>query len=209
MKLIAATPSPFARKVRVALLERDIPCEIQIDNPWSPDTQLAGLNPLGKVPVLVLDDERTIADSRVIIEYLETLPFDPRLIPVAPAARVEHRRIEAIADGVCDAIVLIVLERNRPADRQSGDWVARQLAKVGSGVGALSRELDANEWFVADRMGLADIAVACMLGYLELRMPELAWRGVAPNLARFAGRMFARPAFAATVPKLQSIAPLR
>lgn len=205
MKLVVATPSPFARKVRVAVLEKAIRCTIEIDNPWQPDSKAPSLNPLGQLPVLVLDDGRTIVDSRVIIEYLETLPHEPRLVPVAPTARVEHRRIEAIADGVGDAVVLIVLERARPPERQANDWVARQLAKVGAGVGTLARELGEREWYVGDRFGLADIAVGCMLGYLDARMPELAWRGVAPNLAQFAQRIGARPSFAATAPTPQPI----
>lgn len=198
MKLYVAAASPFSRKVRIALLEKCIPCEVVVENPWSTHSAVPRLNPLAKVPVLELDDGRTIVDSPVIVEYLETLPYDPRLVPVAPGPRIEHRRLEAIADGIAEAVSLIAVERARVPDRQSNDWIARQLAKIGSGVGTLARELGDGEWFVGERYGLADIAIGCMLGHLDARMPELAWRGAAPALARFAERVFAKPAFEAT-----------
>ena len=209
MKLVIARPSPFARKARVALLEKAIPFETEIDLPWNPGAAAASFNPLGKIPILVLDDGRVVHDSKVIVEYLETLGRRPRLLPADAAARLAHKQIEATADGICDAVVLIVLERSRAPALQSSDWIARQMRKVEAGTAALAGELGANEWFVGDEFGLADIAVGCMLGYLELRLPECDWRKPHANLAAFATRIFERPSFQATVPEAQPISELR
>ncbi len=209
MQLVIATPSPFARKARVAMLEKGLAFETVVDNPWNPGARAPQLNPLGKIPVLLLDDGRTLVDSRVIVEYLETLGRPPALLPADPAARVAHRQIEALADGVCDAVVLTVLERSRAPGKQSADWIARQRAKVVSGVAALERELGRGTWFVGDAYGLADVAAGCMLGYLDLRLPELDWRATAPGLAAFAKRVFERPAFRQTTPSAQPIDEVR
>jgi len=146
-----------------------------------------------------------VHDSKVIVEYLEMLGRPPQLLPSDPSLRLAHKQIEATADGVCDAVVLIVLERSRAPALQSGDWIGRQVSKVGAGTNALGEELGARQWFVGAGLGLADIAVGCMLGYLDLRLPEFDWRGRHANLVAFSERMFSRPSFAATVPVAQQI----
>jgi glutathione S-transferase len=205
MKLIIAKPSPFARKARVALLEKGIAFETEVDTPWNPGTEAPIHNPLGKIPILVLDNGRVVHDSKVIVEYLETLERSPRLIPSDPLLRLAHKQIEATADGVCDAVVLIVLERSRIPSLQSADWVARQLRKVEAGTRAVAEELGTNQWFVASQFGLADISVGCMLGYLDLRLGDIDWRGRHPNLSAFAERIFSRSSFGATIPEAQQI----
>jgi glutathione S-transferase len=130
----------------------------------------------------------------------------PHLLPSDPSLRLAHKQIEATADGVCDAVVLIVLERSRAPGLQSIDWIARQLGKVKAGTKALADELGGRQWFVGAELGLADIAVGCMLGYLDLRLPEFDWRSRYQNLVAFAERIFARPSFTATIPEPQQIA---
>lgn len=206
MKLLIARPSPYARKVRVALREKALPFEEIVENPWAVGTAVPGTNPLGKVPALILDDGRVVYDSKVIVEYLETLGRPPPLVPADPALRVAHRQIEALADGVCDATVLVVLERSRPADLQSGDWVGRQMRKIEAGTAELARLLGSAEWFTASGFGLADIAAGCALGYLDLRLPEHDWRSRHPVMGRWFGRLDARPSFAATRPEAQPVA---
>ena len=201
MKLVIATPSPFARKARIALLEKKLPHEVLVQNPWQ--TNIA-VNPLGKVPALLLDDGRVVHDSSVIVEYLETLGAPPVLIPADPALRVAHKQIEAIADGICDAVVLIVTERARPAEKQSAAWIARQGAKIPAALRELERLLD-GEFFTRHGFGLAEIASGCALGYLDLRYPELDWRAANPRLAALAARLGARASFAATIPMSQEI----
>ena len=209
MKLLSATPSPYARKVRIALIEKNIPFELMTEMPWNPGTVAPKFNPLGKIPVLVLDDGRVVHDSKVIVEYLETLGRPPQLLPADPSLRLAHKQIEATADGVCDAVVLIVLERSRAPALQSSDWIGRQLRKVEAGTKALGDELGGRQWFVGSAFGLADIAVGCMLGYLDLRLPEFDWRGHHANLVAFSERIFSRPSFAATVPETQQITEVR
>ncbi|PYM36518.1 MAG: glutathione S-transferase, partial [Candidatus Rokuibacteriota bacterium] len=164
MKLLSATPSPYARKVRIALIEKGIPFELMTEMPWNPGTAAPKFNPLGKIPVLVLDDGRVVHDSKVIVEYLEMLGQPPQLLPADPSLHLAHKQIEATADGVCDAVVLIVLERSRAPALQSSDWIGRQLRKVEAGTRALEDELGGRQWFVGSALGLADIAVGCMLG---------------------------------------------
>jgi len=205
MKLLSATPSPYARKVRIALIEKGIPFELMTEAPWNPGTTAPKFNPLGKIPVLMLDDGRVVHDSKVIVEYLEMLGRPPQLLPSDPSLRLAHKQIEAMADGVCDAVVLIVLERSRAPALQSSDWVGRQLRKVEAGTRALGDELGERQWFVGAALGLADIAVGCMLGYLDLRLPEFDWRSRHANLVAFGERMFSRPSFAATIPVAQQI----
>lgn len=205
LRVISAKPSPFARKVRVALLEKGIPFETVVDIPWNPGTVAPAHNPLGKIPVLVLEDGRTVYDSRVIVEYLDTLGREPRLLPDEPAARITHKQIEALADGVCDAVVLIYLERSRAPEKQSADWIARQWRKVEAGVATAAEQLGERDWFVGSGFGLADVTVVCMLDYLDLRLPDFEWRSRYPNLVRLAARLNERPSFQTTRPEPQTI----
>ena len=203
MKLIIANPSPYARKVRVALIEKTIDCEIVVENPWLEGTTIGGTNPLGKVPALVLDDGSVVHDSSVILEYLETLGAAPELIPADGRLRVAHKQIEAIADGMCDAVVLIALEGTRPADKRSQEWVGRQRTKIIAAVSELERLLGSQDWFTDSGFGLAEIATICALDYIEFRYPEFQWRAGAPKLTALYDRLSVRPSFAATMPKPQ------
>lgn len=205
MKLIIATPSPYARKARVALLEKYIEFELIVDNPWLRAAQAPAHNPLGKIPILILDDGRVLHDSKVIVEYVDALNQTPQLIPSELGPRIEHKQIEALADGVCDAVVLTVLERARPPAAQSSDWLARQRSKIEAGVTQCEQLIGERDWFVAARFGLADICVGCMLGYLDLRLPDFDWRRRSPRLSAFFDRIAARASFAATVPSAQSV----
>ena len=208
MKLLSAKPSPFARKVRVALIEKGIPFDTLIDSPWNADSKASGMNPLGKVPALDIGKDQILFDSKVIIEYLETLGRDPVLLPTDPFARVAHKQIEALADGVCDAIVLTVIEGARAPEQQSTWWIERQRGKATAGIAEAARLLGSRQWFVGDAFGLADIAVGCMLGYVSLRAPYIEWKQDHPNLEAFSARMESRPSFRETVPEPQTIDPV-
>lgn len=200
LKLIASLTSPYARKVRIALAEKKIECELVEASPWTPDSIVPVHNPLGKVPVLLLDDGTAVYDSRVIAEYLDTMSPVARLIPEPSRQRIAVRRWEALADGICDAAVAIVLERQRPARQQSKDWLARYGGKVERGLEEMARDLDERPWCNGEGYTLADIATGCALFYLDLRHPGIDWRGRHPNLARLAEKLGKRPAFADTVP---------
>jgi glutathione S-transferase len=205
MKLIIASPSPFARKVRVALIEKGLACEEVMDEPWSPAAVAPQWNPLGTVPSLVLDDGRALYDSRVIETFLDTLA-PPALIPEDPAGRIEALQIESIADAMSDAAVLLVLEEHRRPGMQSAEWQARQRRKLERGAAELGNRLGDRQHFVGDALSIADIAVAATLAYLDLRQPEFAWRAGHPNLVAFSERMEARESFRRTRPYAQPIA---
>ena len=139
LKLIATSTSPYTRKVRIALAEKKIEYQLAEISPWTPDNPVLEWNPLGKVPVLILDDGTHLYDSRVIVEYLDTVSPVSRLIPEPSRQRIAVKRWEALADGICDAAVAIVLESRRPARQQSRDWIARQQQKLTAGVAEFAR----------------------------------------------------------------------
>ncbi len=200
LKLIATTTSPYVRKVRIALAEKKFDYELELRSPWTDDNPVHAWNPLGKVPVLVLDDGTHLYDSRVIVEYLDTVSPVSRLIPEPARQRIVVRRIEALADGINDAAIAIVLERRRPPEQQSRDWVTRQRNKVEAGVSELARELGDKQWCNGEAYSLADIAAGCALGYLAFREKELAWRHEFANLSKLSERLAKRAAFGETIP---------
>ncbi len=204
MKLVTSLTSPYGRKVRVVLLEKKIPYQLQVENPWLPGTIVPTLNPLGKVPVLMLEDGEGISvfDSRVIVEYLDQVSPVGHLIPNEPKSRMVVRGVEALADGVIDAAVAVFLEKKRPPEQQSSDWLVLQEKTLFRGLEALSEALGEKPWYLGNSMTLADIASGCMLGYLDLRFAEIDWRTAHPNLARLYEKLMTRASFKETVPVL-------
>src|SRR6266567_607914 len=142
MKLIGSLTSPFARKVRIVLAEKKIDYEFENDNPWKPQAAAARVNPLGKVPVLVLDDGTALFDSRVIVEFLDNASPLGRLIPQEVRDRVAVRRWEALADGVLDAGLLVRYESLRDKKERSKDWGDKQLARMRRGCEQMSKEIE-------------------------------------------------------------------
>ena len=200
MKLIGTTTSPYTRKVRVVLAEKRMECEFVVDAPNTDTSTVTRYNPLGKIPVLVLDDESTLFDSRVIAEYLDSASPGNRLIPEEKRPRIQARRWEALADGCTDAAVALVMEKRRPPAQQSAEWIARQQGKVDRALQMMADDLAAKAWCTGDFFSLADIALGCCLGWLELRLPDLPWRSNHPNLARLADKLALRPSFKDTAP---------
>ncbi len=200
MKLLASLTSPYARKVRIALAEKKIDYVLVEVSPWTAEDTVAAVNPLAKIPVLIVEDGLFVYDSRVIVEYLDSVSPVSKLIPEPTRQRIAVKRWEALADGICDAAATIVLERKRPAAQQSQEWIDRQQRKVETGVAELARELGERTWCNGEGYSLADIAAGCALGYLDFRDPSFDWRDRHPNLARFADRLGKRASFADTGP---------
>jgi glutathione S-transferase len=200
MKLLVSPTSPFARKVRIVLAEKKIECPIQIENPWQADSTISDYNPLGQVPALELDDGSVLFDSRVIAEYLDSISPVSRLYPQERRVLIDTRRWEALADGICNAAVAIVIERRRPADKQSEEWISHQHAKIIRGLAAMSRDLNERLWCNGEAYSIADIAVGCALDYLNLRFAELDWKENHPKLALLHDKLSARPSFSDTLP---------
>lgn len=200
MKLFITQTSPYARKVRVVLAEKHIECElINVPSLAAPDSPVPEFNPLGKVPTLVLDDGTSYYDSVVIVDYLDHKTPVSRLIPQDNSHRALVRRWEALADGICDAAVAAVMEKRRPSEKQDEATIERQLLKVTRGLKRMSEDLGDEKW-VAGGFTLADIAVGCVLGYIDLRMPKLNWREQYPNLATLYTQLMTRPSFKDTTP---------
>ena len=202
MKLIGSLTSPYVRKVRIVLAEKKIEYEFELDSPWSPGSNVPNINPLGKIPVLVLDEETTLFDSRVISEYLDNVAPNNKLMPAPNRERTEVKRWEALADGICDAAALTFLERKRPTERQDVDWITRQESKLIRGLEYMAEQLGEHAWCMGPHFSLADIASGCALGYLAFRFPEIDWSVKHPNLARLYDKLMQRQAFADTIPKV-------
>lgn len=200
MKLLYTLVSPYARKVRVVAAEKHIELEMTAVVLSAPDSPVNEYNPLGKIPVLILDDGATLFDSRVIVEYLDNRTPLAHLIPQDHTARIVVKRWEALADGVCDAAVAAMMEGRRPQNLQDTNAIVRQLDKVERGLKSLSHDLGDRKWCVDETFSLADIALGCVLGYLDLRYKNIKWQKQYPNLAYHYAEMMKRPSFSETVP---------
>ena len=200
MKLIGSHTSPYTRKVRIVLAEKKIEYDFVVESPWTPGNKVADYNPLGKIPVLVLDDDTALFDSRVIVEYIDHVTPNNKLFPAPTRERIEVKRWEALADGLCDAAVAALLERKRPANEQSADWIERQFAKVKRALAFMSEELDDKSFCMGTHISMADLALGTALGYLNFRFPEIAWQADHPNLSKLYDKLMQRPAFADTLP---------
>jgi glutathione S-transferase len=202
MKLIGSLSSPYVRKVRVAMAEKKLDYEFVLENVWHADTKIQESNPLAKVPCLVMEDGGAMFDSRVIVEYLDTLSPVGKLIPTQGRERAGVKCWEALADGVLDAGILIRLEKTlRPPEKQSQEWVDRQLKKVHAGLKAMSVGFADTPFCTGNQYTLADVAVGCALGWLSFRFPEINWKETHPNLVPLYEKLSERPSFKDTVPQ--------
>lgn len=202
MKLIGSLASPYVRKVRVVMAEKRIDYEFVLEDVWSADTTILKSNPLGKVPCLIMEDGGAMFDSRVIVEYLDTLTPVGKLIPPHGRERAEVKCWEALADGVVDAGVLIRLENTQRAEAQrSQSWIDRQRTKVNEGLKAMATGLAEKPFCAGNQYTLADVAVGCALGWLTFRLPDIDWRGEYPTLGKLFDKLSERPTFKDSVPQ--------
>jgi glutathione S-transferase len=197
MKLYGSLTSPYTRKLRVVILEKQLPIEF-VEVPAATDPQVAARNPLGKVPVLERDDGSALFDSPVAAEFLDTLAA-PALIPAAGEARWQTLRWAALADGIMDATVLRMMETRRPAALQSADAMKHQEGKILRAIDFAERELRPGPWLLEDRLTFADIAFAVALDYVDFRYPN-DWRSSHMKLTRWHAGLSSRPSFVQTHP---------
>ncbi len=203
MKLIGSAASPYVRKVRVVLAEKRLDYQFVIEDVWSADTTISSANPLGKVPCLIMDGSEAMFDSRVIVEYLDTLSPVGKLIPQQSRERAEVKTWEALADGVMDAGVLWRLEAtwaHRVDGERSQAWMDRQRGKVLAGIAAMSKGLGDKPFCSGIHLSLSDVAVGCAIGWISHRFPDIDWRSDHSNLARLYDKLMLRPSFADTQP---------
>jgi glutathione S-transferase len=200
MKLIGSHTSPFARKVRIVLAEKKIEYDFVIDSPWLEDSKVPAINPLGKIPVLVLDDETPLFDSRVIVEYIDNVTPNNKLFPTPNRERTEVKRWEALADGICEAGVAAFLEAKRPKGQKSNDWIERQRGKVMRSLEFMAEELGEKNFCMGTHFSMADVATGTALGYLSFRFTDINWQESHPNLAKLYAKLMLRPSFTDTAP---------
>jgi glutathione S-transferase len=203
MKLLGSHGSPYVRKVRVVMAEKKLDYAFVTEDVWAADTKISESNPLGKVPCLVMEGAEALFDSRVIVEYLDTLSPVGKLIPSMGRERAEIKTWEALADGLMDAAILARLEANwtgRTKAQRSQAWIDRQMGKITAAVKAMSTGLGEKPFCTGIHLTLADIAVGCALGYLDFRFPAIDWRTDNPNLVRLYDKLAQRPSFSETQP---------
>jgi glutathione S-transferase len=193
MKLLYSSTSPFACKVMACAIARGIEERITLVPTSTSDAALAEHNPLGKVPCLITDDGVALFDSRVICEFLDTVSDVYPMFP-GHGTRVRALRFQALGDGIADALVLRRAESLRPQEPARVESIARQSQKVARALAFLEQEVPPRH------IDIGAIAVACALGYLNLRFAEEPWRATYPRLSAWYTEMLQRPCLARTVP---------
>jgi glutathione S-transferase len=196
MKLLGSHTSPYVRKARLVLLEKNIPHEYVIDPPTDPGSLVLRVNPLGRIPALILNDGFCVFDSTVITDYVDTLNDAPVLIPRHdPLARLRVKRWEALADGIMDSAVVVRTERLRPAEQQNAAILELHNTAISHAL-EYAAQLLTGSWCEGESVTLADLALASALIYLDLRQAERDWRGAHPNLALWFAGMSRRDSLA-------------
>ena len=203
MKLIGSLTSPYVRKVRIVMAEKKLDFQLLLEDVWAATSTIGASNPLGKVPCLVMEGGEAVFDSRVIVEYLDTLSPVGKLIPTQGRERAEVKTWEALADGLIDACILARLEATwsgRGAKERSDAWIERQMGKIDAALKAMSTGLGEKSFCSGIHFSLSDVAVGCALGYLDLRFADINWREAHPNLVKLQDKLMQRASFVETKP---------
>ena len=201
MKLIGSATSPYVRKVRVVMAEKKLDYQFVLEDVWAENSTMSASNPLGKVPCLVMEAGEAIFDSRVIVEYLDTLSPVGKLIPAQGRERAEVKTWEALADGVMDAALLARLEATwagRGDGQRCDAWIARQMDKIDKALQAMNKGLGDKAYCSGIHFSLSDVAVGCALDYLDFRFAAIDWRKNHPKLAKLQEKLLQRPSFVET-----------
>lgn len=202
MKLFGSPGSPYVRKVLVAQYEKNIACEFILDRPSDPQTRVPQYNPLGKVPVVLLDDGQSLYDSSVIVEYFDGLGSGARLIPDSFVERIKVRQGEALGDGIVDATVALTHDSRYTKDTDPhSTWYQKQLLKINRGLAELESLIKKNSFCYYNQFSLADICAGMALAYLDRAYPVLNWRHQYPGLHTYSNLLFLRPSFIKAYPK--------
>ena len=202
MKLIGSLTSPYVRKVRIVMAEKKLDYQLELEDVWASD-RISQSNPLGKVPCLVMEGGEAMFDSRVIVEYMDTLSPVSRLIPERGRERAEGRTWEALADGVVDAAIAVRLEQTyagRTEAQRSTAWIDRNMGRIHAGIAAMSKGLGDKPYCAGIHLTLADIAVGCALSYIDFRFSHIDWRASHANLAKLSDKLALRASFIDTAP---------
>ncbi len=200
MKLYYAPTSPFVRKVMILAMERGLDDRLELlpTNPFSEESGLRKANPISKIPALELDDGRVLIESTLICEYLDGLHDGQKLFP-AGDARIDVLRRDALADGMVTAGIACRIEKEmRPAELFWQDYADRHMKSM---LGAINElENDAESYTTGDDFTIADVSLACALGWVDFRYPDVAWRSDNPAIAEWFEAFSDRPSMVKTVP---------
>lgn len=198
MKLYGSLTSPFVRKVRIVLLEKKLPHELQVEGPADAAGNVARLNPLRAIPVLERDDGQVYFDSPVICEYLDSLNDTPRLYPAGGEPRWQALRWHALGQGVMEATVARFVERRKPAEKQDSAQLAKLEARIDAALAYANEHVPAGGYLVGGALGIADIGLGAALGYIDLRHAH-DWRGKYPKLSGWFAPVSQRSSFTDTL----------
>jgi glutathione S-transferase len=199
MKLYGSATSPYVRKARVLLHEKNIPFEFFPEDPWPADSPIPARNPLGKVPALDIGEENYLFESVVVVQYIDQ--FEGK--PLEPKKRSDdfwrHQWWMALSQGILDAAVTRIIETRRPEEKQMREKLEREEARIHRAIAAAEKEAQGTKYLVGRRLTLADLMMGVALQYVDFRYPH-EWRKEAPKLAKWHRGIVKRPAFQETLP---------
>jgi glutathione S-transferase len=198
MKLYGSPFSPYVRKVRVLLSEKNIPCEFLIEDPWPAESKIPSMNPLGKVPVLQIGPEKFLFESVQITHYLDNLDGRP-MQPKDAAGYWQSQWWQSLGNGMIDATIARVLETRRPDDKQMPEKMQREEARIARAFAAADHEFAGGTYLVGNAYTLADLVMGVACQYIDLRYPH-DWRSQHPRLKQWFSGIGARAAFTSTLP---------
>lgn len=209
--LINARPSPYGRKVAIALIEKGLPYRVEYDVPWGDGTCTPQYSPLEQLPILVTEQGENIYDSTYILEWLERTYPDPPLLPADPSGALHQKLIQMLGERLMEIAQTLIFELQRPAP--SDAWAERQSRKIVGGLDELDRRIGSRRVGDDQQAMLGDIAVASTLLAVEFAVgagysPDLdvfRWRSRHPNLREYIGILEARPSFRATGPEVMEV----
>ena len=198
MKLYGSPFSPYARKARVLIIEKNIQCEFVAEDPWTADTAIPAMNPLGKVPVLELAPGNYLFESPQVVHYLDHLDGKP-LPPQDAAGYWEAQRWQALGNGIIDAVIARILESRRPADKQMPEKMQREEARIARAFAAADHEYTGGQFLAGNRFSLGDLSMGVACQYIDLRYAH-DWRSQYPRLKEWFSGICTRPSFTSTLP---------
>ena len=198
MKLYGSTTSPYARKARILVKEKNLPVEFVVADPWPDDSPLIAKNPFSKVPVLEIGPGNYLFESVLIVHYLDNVDGKP-LTPKNAAGYWQAQWWQALGNGIIDAGIARIMEMRRPGDKQMPEKIAREEKRIQRAVGLAESAFRGGEFLVGDRFSLADLVMGAGLQYTDFRYPH-DWRSRAPRLAKWHAGIAGRRSFEETLP---------
>jgi len=199
MKLYGSTTSPYARKARVLIAEKNLPVEFVVEDPWIEDSPVIVKNPFSKVPALEIGTDSYMFESVLVVHYLDHSD-GKSMTPRDPAGYWQAQWWQALGNGIIDAGIARILESRRPEEKQMPEKMAREEARIARAIDLAEKTLkEGNEFLLGSRFGIADIVMGVAMQYTDFRHPH-DWRSRAPKLAKWLAGVETRPSFESTLP---------